>query len=167
MVDNFGGDHIAWGKLGQRVEGFHEAGALGIDKHCSFAANCLRDEHIATACAGKIQHSGVELHKFDIARGCPGAQGHGQAISGGNGRIGGQRPQRADTAGGQHDVIGKPATNLAIMEAAHSTHGAIGGGQQVNRAGMGDDVDSAITGCAQESFLNFPPRLVPGVNDAA
>src|SRR5699024_10178356 len=90
-----------------------------------------------------------------------------QAISGGNGRIGGQRPQRADTAGGQHDVIGKPATNLAIMEAAHSTHGAIGGGQQVNRAGMGDDVDSAITGCAQESFLHFPPRLVASVDDAA
>src|SRR5699024_4184983 len=121
----------------------------------------------ATACAGKIQHSGVELHEFDIARISPGAQGHGQAISGANGRIRGQRPQRTNAAGGKHDVIGKPAANATVVEAPHAAHRAIGGGQQVNRAGMGDDVDSAITGCAQESFLNFPPRLVASVDDAA
>src|SRR5699024_5372872 len=41
VVDDFSRDHITWGKLGQRVEVLHEAGALGIDKHCSFAAHCL------------------------------------------------------------------------------------------------------------------------------
>ena len=69
----------------------------------------------------------------------------------------GQRSQRADSAGGQHDVIGKPATNLAIMEAA-PTHSAIGGGQQVNRAGM-EMINAAVTAARGEFPL--PTQIGP------
>ncbi len=53
-----------------------------------------------------VQRRRVELHELHVGDGHAGPQGHGHAVAGRLGRVGGDREQLAGAAGGQHDVGG-------------------------------------------------------------
>ena len=68
-----------------------------------------------------VQGGRVELHELDVGHRHPGPEGHGQAVGGGLGRVGGHREQLAGAAGGQHGVGGPHLDHPAVgAEGAHA-----------------------------------------------
>ena len=53
-----------------------------------------------------VQRRRVELDELEVGHRDAGPQGHGDAVAGGLGRVGGDREQLAGAAGGQQDVAG-------------------------------------------------------------
>ena len=55
---------------------------------------------------GVVEGGGVELDELDVGQHGPGPQGHGDAVAGGLGRVGGHREHLAGPARGQQGVAG-------------------------------------------------------------
>ena len=70
-----------------------------------------------------VERGGVELHELHVGHGHAGPQGHGQAVGGGLGRVGGHREQLAGPAGGQHRVGGPDLDQATLGAEGHARPG--------------------------------------------
>ncbi len=99
----------------------HEAFAGGVAQVGALAAQRLGDE-LHGLLAGHGQPRGVELHELEVADGGAGAVGHGDAVAGGDRRVGGASVHLPGAAGGEHrhhgDVEREPAVGEVQRERA-------------------------------------------------
>ena len=106
-------DHVPRGQL------VDEALALGVAEEGAVPPQGLGEQG---AGHGRVmQGGGVELHELDVGHRHTGPQGHGQAVGGGLGRVGGHREELARPAGGQHGV-GGPDLDRDGPSALSATH---------------------------------------------
>ena len=84
-LENAPGDDVAWSEVGQRMETFHEGLPGFRTQHSALAADGFRDEKPVGP--GEVEGRGMKLYELEIQDLCPGPEGHGQSVTGGDGRV--------------------------------------------------------------------------------
>ena len=97
-------DDVAGSEVGQRVLGGHEGHAGLVAQRRALAPQRLRQQRPGHRRV--VQRRRVELHELDVGHGRAGRQRHGDAVAGGQRRVGGDREQLPGAAAGQHHVRG-------------------------------------------------------------
>ena len=90
--------HVAGGQL------VDEPLAVGVAEQRPVAAQRLGQQRPGHG--RMVQRGRMELEELDVGHRHAGPQGHGDAVAGGLGRVGGHGEELAGAAGGQHDVAG-------------------------------------------------------------
>ena len=105
LADHCRRHDIARREIAASVVARHERLALGIDQSPALPPNRFRDEK--TRYPGHVQDRRVKLDELEIADAGAGAPRHGEAIAGGNGRIG-RLAKHLPGATGRHEDVGRP-----------------------------------------------------------
>lgn len=119
------GDNIAGGEFLERVITLHKTFALCIAQVAAFATQRFAEEKAGRT--GKIQRSGVELHKFDVLDRGAGAEGARYAVASGNVGIGSVLENMSKPAGRkQHSTrFDSNVLPAGFFEGKHAEHLAI------------------------------------------
>lgn len=118
--------------------------------------------------AAHLQGRGVELHELQVAHDTARTPGHGDAVAGRRGRVGGAGVDLAHAARGQHRMAGQHVLLLAIGIAHAGAHAALLSVlQQFHGAAMlqQGDVLQALAGL-QQGLVHGMPGAVGRMHDA-
>ena len=85
----------------------------------------------------------MELHEFEIGELGAGAVGHGQAVAGGQRRVGGLAPGRSATTGGEDGGAGAHRVDLVAVAVGRTAEAAVVT-DQVDGEGLLDDGDARM-----------------------
>lgn len=150
-VDAFAGDgaghDVARGEFEQWMVALHEALAIFIDEVCAFAAEGFAEEKARSS--GLREGGGVELVELHVGNGGTGVVGHGDAVSGGDSRIGGVRVDLSGASAGDEgsaSVDGEDAS-FAVEESGSDDAAVfkeeIDAGGPLHEANAGERADVA------------------------
>lgn len=132
------GDDVPGRQLGQLVLPQHEAHAVGVDQVGALASDRLGDQRLlALRVRAEEQHRGVELDELQVAHLGARAQGEGDAVAGGDGRVGGRGEHLAHAAGGEHHGGRVHRAHAVVLALAHHVQGDAGGAA----LGVGEQVE--------------------------
>ena len=109
-VDGAGHD-VARGEVAQRMEVLHERPPGQVAQDGTFAADRLGDE--GAAAIGRLQRRRVELHHLHVADLGARAVGHGDAVAGGDVRVGRKLVDLSDAASREDHDRGGERLDLA------------------------------------------------------
>ncbi len=154
------GDDVARGQLGQFVLPEHEAHAVGVDQVGALAAHRLGDQRLLTLrVRAEEEHRGVELDELQVAHLGARAQREGDAVAGGDGRVGGRGEHLAHAAGGEHHGGRVHRAHAVVLALPHDVQGDAGGAA----LGVGEEVeDESVLDGAQPAGTD---RLDQGTGD--
>ena len=160
---------VARRQLCHRMQALHEALAALVDEVRALAADGLADEHAAGA--GHVERGGVELEELEVGELRARAPRHGQAVAGGDLRVGGLAVHLPRPAGRQHGGAGPDdlqAVARVPRERAGHAAGAVGGAQEVHGEATIEDAHAARgTGALDQAACQLVPRGVAvGMHDA-
>ena len=103
------------------MKALHEAIAVAIDEVCALAAHRFTDEHAPGT--GYVQRGGVKLEELKIGEFRARAPRHGNAVAGGNFRVGGFAEHLPCSAGSKHGCARPDDLQpVARMPAQRSKH---------------------------------------------
>ncbi len=100
-----------------RVVTAHEGFALPVSEHGAFAAQSLGDQE--GVLLGRVERGGVELDELHVRADGAGAVRQGDAVAGGDGRIGGVAVERRAAARRQHGGAGAHGDRLVGIDIEH------------------------------------------------
>jgi hypothetical protein len=153
------GDDIAGGEVGQGVLGGHE-GHTGLVAQ----AGALSPQGFRQQRPGHhrvVQRGGVELDELDVGHGGAGGKGHGDAVAGGQRRVGGDREQLTGAAAGQHHGVGLEAEGCAGVVEAFDAPAAPGGHDEPGDEPVLADLDSGADDGGEEGPFDLEAGGVP------
>ncbi|PKV87071.1 hypothetical protein BX283_4662 [Streptomyces sp. TLI_146] len=118
------GDDVARRQLGKLVLPEHEARPGGVDEMGALSPYRLGDQRLlALGVGAEEQHGGVELDELQVGDLGAGPQRQGDAVAGGDRRIGGGREDLAHAAGGEHHGGGVDGPHAVVLALAHDVQG--------------------------------------------
>ena len=139
------GDDVARGKLGVRMDGFHEALAGIVDENGALTAQGFGGKRGGIA-AGQDRRW-VELDEFGIGDDGPGPRRHAHGVAAHRGGIGGCRIKPAQPPGRQHGSAGADEDRLHIAVAQPAAEDADDAPLGMGEIDGGDAFDHADGGC--------------------
>ena len=142
LAEHGAGDDIAWGEFGHGVIVGHEAVAVAVDELGAFAADGFGDE--GARGAGDVDGGGMELDHFHVAQDGAGAEGHGLAVGGGDGGVGGFAVEHAGAAGGEDSFAGQDHEEAAVFLPGDGAEALAVDGDQVEDEGVFEDLDAGM-----------------------
>ena len=109
----------------------------------------------------------MELHELDVSDGDPGPQGHGHAVTGRLGRVGGDGEELPGTAGGQHHVVGPDLDRRTVRRTGDDAPAPSVLDQEIEREPSLEDGAGSPVGGLDQSPLHLGPGRRPSGMDHA
>jgi hypothetical protein len=161
------GDNVTGGEFSEGVERQHEAVTIFAAKVGVFAADGFGDEEWRAVREGEDRR--VELGELDVGDRDTGAEGNGEAVGGGTGRVGGRRPELTGTTGGDDNRLGFQQRGCFTgCEFGNQPGAAVAGDGEIDGEGSLPDIDGgAIANGGDESAFDLGAGgIAAGMEDA-